>query len=103
MRPVYMLSGGITKFAKAHPDRSFRVMVKEALDAALGDLGGRLTVGDIDGSVISYFSDHFTGQRLDNHPRHLLVVLHGHRSFPHGPACFGHAVREESPVQSRPD
>ena len=62
MRPVYMLSGGITKFAKAHPDRSFRVLVKEALDAALGDLGGRMTVRDIDGSVISYFSDHFTGQ-----------------------------------------
>ena len=62
MRPVYMLSGGITKFAKAHPDKDFRLMVKEALDAALGDLGGRLTVADIDGSVISYFSDHFTGQ-----------------------------------------
>ena len=39
MRPVYMLSGGITKFAKAHPDKDFRLMVKEALDAALGDLG----------------------------------------------------------------
>src|SRR5882757_7648169 len=62
MRPVYMLSGGITKFAKAHPDKDFRLMVKEAFDAALGDLGGRLTVRDIDGSVISYFSDHFTGQ-----------------------------------------
>ena len=62
MRPVYMLSGGITKFAKAHPDKDFRMMVKEALDAALGDLGGRLTVADIDGSVISYFSDHFTRQ-----------------------------------------
>jgi len=62
MRPVYMLSGGITKFAKAHPDKDFRLMVKEAFDAALGDLGGRLTTRDIDGSVISYFSDHFTGQ-----------------------------------------
>ena len=37
-------------------------MVKEAFDAALGDLGGRLTPADIDGSVISYFSDHFTCQ-----------------------------------------
>src|SRR4029453_19172337 len=62
MRPVYMLSGGITKFAKAHPAKDFRLMVKEALDAALEDLGGRLTVRDIDGSVISYFSDHFTRQ-----------------------------------------
>ena len=61
-RPVYMLSGGITKFAKAHPDKDFRLMTKEALDAALGDLGGKLTARDIDGSVISYFSDHFTGQ-----------------------------------------
>ncbi len=30
MRPVYMISGGITKFAKAHPDKDFRLMVKEA-------------------------------------------------------------------------
>src|ERR1043166_1841560 len=62
MRPVYMLSGGITKFAKAHPEKDFRLMGKEAFGAALDDLGGRLTVRDIDGSVISYFSDHFTGQ-----------------------------------------
>src|SRR5437016_4027358 len=57
-----LISGGITKFAKAHPDKDFRLMVKEAFDAALADLGGRLTTADIDGSVISYFSDHFTGQ-----------------------------------------
>src|SRR5512147_1046224 len=62
MRPVYMISGGITKFAKAHPDKDFRLMVKEALDYALHDLGGRLRTNDIDGSVISYFSDHFTFQ-----------------------------------------
>src|SRR6266853_202914 len=61
-RPVYMLSGGITKFAKAHPEKDFRLMVKEAFDAALGDLDGRLTPAEIDGSVISYFSDHFTCQ-----------------------------------------
>src|SRR5436190_927010 len=57
-----MVSGGIARFAEAHPDRGVRIMVKCACDAALGDLGGRLTVADIDGSVISYFSDHFTGQ-----------------------------------------
>src|SRR5436305_14237356 len=62
MRPVYMLSGGITKFRKASPDKDFRLMVKEAFDAALEDLGGRLSPADIDGSVISYFSDHFTFQ-----------------------------------------
>ena len=27
MRPVYMISGGITKFAKAHADKDFRLMV----------------------------------------------------------------------------
>src|SRR2546422_7359301 len=62
MQSVYMISGGITRFAKAHPDKDFRLMVKEALDYALADLGGKLTLDDIDGSVISYFSDHFTRQ-----------------------------------------
>src|SRR4030095_15347181 len=62
MRPVFMISGGITKFAKAHADKDFRFMVKEAFDYALHDLGGKLTTADIEGSVISYFSDHFTFQ-----------------------------------------
>src|SRR6266550_3793247 len=62
MRPVYMISGGITKFAKAHAGKDFRFMVKEAFDYALNDLGGKLTLDKIDGSVISYFSDHFTFQ-----------------------------------------
>lgn len=62
MRPVYMISGGITHFAKAHTRKDFRLMVKEAFDYALRDLDGRLTPGQIDGSVISYFSDHFTRQ-----------------------------------------
>ncbi len=29
-----MISGGITKFAKAHPEKDFRLMVKEAFDYA---------------------------------------------------------------------
>src|SRR3989449_6516994 len=62
MRPVYMISGGITRFAKAHADKDFRLMVKEAFDYALQDLGGKLSVKDINGSVISYFSDHFAFQ-----------------------------------------
>lgn len=62
MRPVYMIAGGITKFAKAHPDKDFRLMVKEAFDFALADLGGKLSPEQIDGSVISYFSDHFARQ-----------------------------------------
>jgi len=61
MRPVYMISGGITKFAKAHPDKDFRLMVKEAFDYAMSDLSG-LSREMIDGSVCSYFSDHFTRQ-----------------------------------------
>src|SRR5439155_2964594 len=62
MRPVYIIAGGITKFAKANPAKDFRLMVKEAFDSALADLGGKLTVADIEGSVIAYFSDHFTFQ-----------------------------------------
>src|SRR5881394_1231046 len=62
MRPVYMISGGITKFAKAHPSKDFRLMVKEAFDYALADLGGKLSAPQIDGAVCSYFSDHFTRQ-----------------------------------------
>lgn len=39
MRPVYMVSGGVSKFAKARPDVTFQPMVKEAYDYALRDLG----------------------------------------------------------------
>jgi acetyl-CoA C-acetyltransferase len=56
-----MISGGITKFAKAHPDKDFRLMVKEAFDYARADVPA-LTRDAIDGSVCSYFSDHFTRQ-----------------------------------------
>ncbi len=61
MRPVYMISGGITKFAKAHPEKDFRLMVREAYDYALRDIP-RLSTAMIDGAVGSYFSDHFTRQ-----------------------------------------
>ncbi len=61
MRPVYMISGGITKFAKAHPDKDFRFMVKEAYDYTLRDVP-RFSKDMIDGAVGSYFSDHFTRQ-----------------------------------------
>ncbi|OGU14904.1 MAG: acetyl-CoA acetyltransferase, partial [Geobacteraceae bacterium GWC2_53_11] len=63
MHPVYMISGGITKFAKGHPDMDFRLMVKKAFDYALSDVPA-LTRDDIDGSVCSYFSDHFTRQLM---------------------------------------
>jgi len=38
MRPVYMIAGGITKFAKARPEQDFRLMVKQAFDQALAQL-----------------------------------------------------------------
>lgn len=61
MTPVYMIGGGITKFAKAHPEMDFRLMVKEAYDYALADVP-TLSKDMIDGAVGSYFSDHFTRQ-----------------------------------------
>jgi acetyl-CoA C-acetyltransferase len=58
-----MISGGITKFSKANPHESFRLMVKKAFDYALGDVP-KLRLDMIDGSVGSYFSDHFTRQLM---------------------------------------
>lgn len=63
MRNVYMIAGGITKFAKATPDRDFRYLVKQAFDYAMNDVP-ELTLDMIDGSVASYFSDHFTRQLM---------------------------------------
>jgi acetyl-CoA C-acetyltransferase len=56
-----MVTGGVTKFAKAHPAMDFRLMVKRAYDYALRD-AKNLTADRIDGSRISYFSDHFSRQ-----------------------------------------
>ncbi len=63
MRPVYMVAGGITKFSKASPNKDFRYMVKESFDSAMTDVPD-LTLERIDGSVVSYFSDHFTRQLM---------------------------------------
>ncbi len=60
-RNVYVISGGVTKFAKAHPDMDFRLMVKKAFDYAMNDVPS-LEAKDIGSSRISYFSDHFTRQ-----------------------------------------
>ena len=59
---VYMVSGGVTKFAKATPDMDFRLRVKKAFDYASNDIG--LKLSDIDGSVASYFADHFQRQLM---------------------------------------
>jgi acetyl-CoA C-acetyltransferase len=66
MRKVYVVSGGVSKFAKARPDKTFQALVKEAYDYAIHDLG--LTFPQftelVDGSVASYFSDHFQRQLM---------------------------------------
>jgi acetyl-CoA C-acetyltransferase len=56
-----MVTGGVTKFAKAHPEMDFRLMVKRAYDYAINDVEN-LTPDRIDGTRISYFSDHFSRQ-----------------------------------------
>ena len=63
MRPVYMISGGITKFTKAEPRKSFRVMVKEAFDYAMRD-APKLRKADIGGTAGSYFFAHFKKFRI---------------------------------------
>ncbi len=63
MKDVYMVSGGVSTFRKARHDATFQKMVKEAYDYAMNDLPA-LSPGMIDGSVGSYFSDHFTRQLM---------------------------------------
>lgn len=64
MRPVYVIAGGISKFAKARPDKTFPAIVKEAYELLLNDLGiePKQAFELIDGTVGSYFSDHFLRQ-----------------------------------------
>ena len=66
MRTVYAISGGVSKFAKARPDKTFQAVVKEAYDYAIADIGltHRQFVEVVDGSVASYFSDHFSRQLM---------------------------------------
>jgi len=63
---VYALSGGVSKFAKARPDKTFQAVVKEAYDNLIDDLDldQRTFNRLVDGSVASYFSDHFTRQLM---------------------------------------
>lgn len=66
MRPVYAVSGGVSKFAKARPDKTFQAIVKEAYDQSIDELGLDFQTFTqlVDGSVASYFSDHFTRQLM---------------------------------------
>ncbi|MBI2068213.1 MAG: thiolase domain-containing protein [Deltaproteobacteria bacterium] len=66
MRPVYGVSGGVSKFKKARPDKTFQAIVKEAVVYTLQDIGLEYPkfLEIVDGSVASYFSDHFTRQLM---------------------------------------
>ncbi len=66
MRPVYAISGGVSKFAKTRPDKNFQGLIKEAYDYALNDIGVDFPTFTriVDGSVASYFSDHFSRQLM---------------------------------------
>jgi len=66
MRDVFVVSGGVSKFAKARPDVTFQPMVKEAYDYALQDIGLEFKQAAqlVDGTVASYFSDHFMRQLM---------------------------------------
>jgi len=63
MRKVCVVSGGITKFAKANLNTQ-EAMVKDAVDYAMKDLEGRLDFKDFQSTICTYFSDHFNSQLL---------------------------------------
>ena len=66
MRTVYAITGGVSKFVKARHDKTFQAVVKEAYDYAIQDIGldHKTFTRLVDGSVASYFSDHFTRQLM---------------------------------------
>lgn len=66
MRPVYAVSGGVSKFTKSRPEKNFQALVKEAYDYAIQDLDIDFPTFTriVDGSVASYFSDHFSRQLM---------------------------------------
>jgi acetyl-CoA C-acetyltransferase len=66
MRDVYVIAGGVSKFAKARPDKNFQAIVKEAYDQAVAGLELDFAAFNhlVDGSVASYFSDHFARQLM---------------------------------------
>ena len=66
MRNVYAVCGGVSKFAKARPDKTFQAVVKESYDYAISSIGLEFDkfTEIVDGSVASYFSDHFTRQLM---------------------------------------
>src|SRR3972149_11323427 len=74
MRKVCIVSGGITRFAKANL-LTQEAMCNGALNYALNDLDGRLELSDIQTTICTYFSDHFNGQLLfDSLPQDYLAM-----------------------------
>ena len=66
MKDVYLVSGGVSKFTKARHDKTFQAIAREAVTYATDDLGIEYPKFRelVDGSVASYFSDHFQRQLM---------------------------------------
>lgn len=74
MRKVYMISGGVSRFQKARPDKTFPALVQEAFSQAYADLP-KLKKEHISGSVGAYFSDHFHHQLMASIMAHDALGL----------------------------
>ena len=63
---MYAVSGGVSRLAKARPDKTFPALVKEAYDYAITDLELEhpRSFDLVDGTVTSCFPDHFTRQLM---------------------------------------
>jgi acetyl-CoA C-acetyltransferase len=72
-RVVYMVTGGVTKFKKRRPEATFQMLCKEAFDYACADIG--ISAKQIDGSVVSYFSDFFAHQTMAGIMAHDFLGL----------------------------
>ncbi len=119
MRNVYAVCGGVSKFAKARPDKTFQAVVKESYDYAISSIGLEFDkfTEIVDGSVASYFSDHFTRQLMAGIMTQDYLCLcpkPGHRvegGGATGGLCFqeawksvasGHMARRENGRPGRP-
>ena len=82
MRDVFAVSGGVSKFTKARHDKTFQAVVKEAVVYAVEDIGIEYPkfIELVDGSVASYFSDHFQRQLMSGiWSKTILGCVQSHR------------------------
>lgn len=95
-RKVAMVSGGLTYFSKARRDKTQEALAAEAARMALFENDINLEKEDIDGSVVSYFSDHFENQLLFGATIHDYLGLNPKPSvrIEGGGATGGLAIRE---------